>query len=70
MLGIGPGWIHTNANGINRNSIAAEIVPDLMFWSSRKHRLGWYLEPSYEYKVGPGHEQSAGLSGGLLISIP
>lgn len=70
MLGIGPEWIHSNAYGIKMNSVAGEIVPDFMFWSSKKHRFGWYLEPSYEYKFGPGHEHSLGLSGGLLIGIP
>jgi hypothetical protein len=30
------------------NSVAVEAAPDFMFWSSKKHRLGWYLEPSYE----------------------
>ena len=52
------------------NSVAAEVAPDFMFWPSRKHRLGWYLEPSYEYKFGPGHEHSLGITGGLLIAIP
>jgi hypothetical protein len=70
MLGIGPEWIHTNAYGIKMNSVGAEIAPDFMFWSAKKHRFGWYLEPSYEYKFGPGHEHSLGISGGLLISIP
>lgn len=70
MLGIGPEWIHTNAYGVKRNSVGAEVAPDFMFWSSRKHRLGWYLEPSYEYKFGPGHEHSLGIAGGLLIGIP
>jgi len=70
MLGIGPEWIHTNAYGVKMNSIGGEVAPDFMFWSCRKHRFGWYLEPSYEYKFGPGHEQSLGISGGLLISIP
>jgi hypothetical protein len=32
--------------------------------------FAWYLEPSYDYKFGPGHEHSLGVSGGLLISIP
>ena len=69
MLGVGPEWIHTNAHGKNRNSAGIEIAPDFMFWSSKKHRFGWYLEPSYDYKFGPGHEHSVGISGGLLISI-
>ena len=70
MLGIGPEWIHSNAYGIKMNSVAGEIVPDFMFWWSKKHRFGWYLEPSYEYKFGPEREHSLGLSGGLLIGIP
>ena len=70
MLGIGPEWIHPEAYGIKMNSVGAEIAPDFMFWPSKKHRLGWYFEPSYEYKFGSGHEHSLGVSGGLLISIP
>lgn len=69
MLGIGPEWIHTNTNGIKMNSVGVELAPDFMFWSSKRHRVGWYLEPSYEYKFGPGHEHSLGISGGLLIAI-
>jgi hypothetical protein len=70
MLGAGPEWIHTNAYGVTRNSVGVKFAPDCMFWSSGRHRFGWYLEPSYEYKFGPGHEQSLGITGGLLIGIP
>ena len=70
MIGIGPEWIHTNAYGVKMNSVGVEIGPDFMFWRSRKHKVGWYLEPSYEYKFGRGHEQSLGVSGGILIAIP
>jgi hypothetical protein len=70
MAGIGPEWVHTDANGISSNTIAGEAVLDFMFWPSRKHRFGWYLEPGYDYSFGAGHEQSAGISGGLLIAIP
>jgi hypothetical protein len=70
MLGVGPEWIHTNAYGKKMNSAGLEVAPDFMFWPSKKHRFGWYLEPSYDYKFGPGHEHSLGVSGGLLISIP
>jgi hypothetical protein len=69
MIGVGPEWIHTNAYGIRTNSVGAEVAPDFMFWSSKKHRLGWYLEPSYEYKFGTAHEHSLAVSGGLLIGI-
>jgi hypothetical protein len=70
MLGIGPEWIHSNSFGVRTNSVGLEVAPDFMFWSLRKHRLGWYLEPSYEYKFGPVHEHSLGITGGLLIGIP
>jgi len=70
MLGVGPEWIHTNEHGSKTNALGLEFAPDFMFWPSKKHKFGWYLEPSYDYKFGPGHEHSLGVSGGLLISIP
>ena len=70
MFGVGPEWIHTRANGVGTDSVAGEAVLDFMFWPSRRHRFGWYLEPGYEYNFGRGHEQSVGISGGLLIAIP
>jgi hypothetical protein len=70
MLGAGPEWIHTNANGTKTNSVGVEVAPDFMFWPSKGHRFGWYVEPSYEYIFGPRHEHSLGISGGLLIAIP
>ena len=70
MIGVGPEWIHTNEYGSKMNSAGAELAPDLMFWPSKRHRFGWYLEPSYDYKFGPGHEQSVSLTVGLLIGIP
>ena len=69
MAGIGPEWIHLRQNGVTTNSIAGQAALDFMFWPSKKRRFGWYLEPGYEYGFGRGHEQSAGLSGGLLVAI-
>jgi hypothetical protein len=70
MFGVGPEWVHTRQYGITKNSIAAEAIGDFMFWpSAGKHRIGWYLEPGYDYNFGRGHEQSIGISGGLLIAI-
>jgi hypothetical protein len=69
MVGVGPEWIHTRAYGVTTNSLGGEVVLDLMFWPSAKHRFGWYLEPGYEYNFGRGHERSVGISGGLLIAI-
>ena len=70
MVGAGPEWVHTNEPGKSPNSVSGEAVIDAMFWHSKKHRFGWYVEPGYEYNFGRGHEQSLGVSGGLLIAIP
>jgi hypothetical protein len=69
MVGVGPEWIHTNEYGRTPNSVSGEAILDFMFWPSAKRRFGWYLEPSYEYNFGRGHEQSLGISAGLLIAI-
>ena len=69
MAGIGPEWIHTRESGSTRNSIGGEAVLDFMFWPGRNHKLGWYVEPGYEYNFGRGHERSIGMSVGLLIAI-
>ena len=69
MFGVGPEWVHTREYGVTSNSIAGEVVLDFMFWPSGKHRFGWYLEPSYDYNFARGHEQSLGITGGLLIAI-
>ena len=70
MVGVGPQWAHTSKRGITTNSVSGEAVLDFMFWPSKKHRFGWYLEPGYAYSFGRGHEQSLGINGGLLIAIP
>jgi hypothetical protein len=70
MLGIGPEWIYRKQNGKAANSIAGEIAGDFMFWPNGKHRFGWFLEPAYDYSFAGGRQQSIGMSGGLLVSIP
>ena len=70
MAGIGPEWVHATKYRVTTNSFSGEAILDFMFWPSAKRRFGWYLEPGYEYNFGRGHEQSLGISGGLLISIP
>ena len=70
MLGIGPEWVHLKQNGKTDNSISGEVAGDFMFWPARRHRFGWYLEPAYDYSFARGHQQSIGVSGGLLIGIP
>jgi len=70
MLGIGPQWTYLKQNGKTTNSIAGEVAGDFMFWPTGKHRVGWFLEPTYDYSFAGGHQQSIGMSGGLLIGIP
>lgn len=70
MAGAGPEWVHTRKPGAPVNSVAREVVLDLMFWPWAKHRFGWYVEPGYDYSFASGHERSAGVSAGLLIGIP
>jgi len=70
MFGLGPEWVHTTGHGSTNNSVSGEVVLDFMVWPYSKRRFGWYLEPSYGYDFGRGHEQSLGISAGLLIAIP
>jgi hypothetical protein len=70
MLGVGPEWVHLTQNGKTSNSIAGEVAADFMFWPGRRHRFGWYLEPAYDYSFAGDHQQSIGMSGGLLIGLP
>jgi len=70
MAGVGPEWVHTSKGGIGTNSLGGEAAADFMFWPWPKRRFGWYLEPSYGYNFGRGHEQSMSVTAGLLIAIP
>lgn len=70
MLGVGPEWVRTRQNRTITDSFALEAAGDFMFWPARKHKFGWYLEPAYDYGFGSAHEQSIGMSAGLLIAIP
>jgi hypothetical protein len=67
MAGAGPEWVHTNGHG---NSISAEAALDFMFWPWPGRKYGWYLEPSYGYNFARGHDQSLGVTVGLLIAFP
>src|SRR5580704_2033655 len=70
MAGAGPEWIHTSEHGLTTNAPGVEVAADFMFWPSiGKHKFGWFLEPAYDYSFGRGHEQSVGISVGLLIGI-
>jgi len=70
MIGVGPEWVHLRNIGKVTNSISGEVAGDFMFWPTGKHHLGWFLEPAYDYSYAGGHQQSIGMSSGLLIGIP
>ena len=70
MFGVGPEWIRTRAYGVTANALGAEAVLDFMFWPRGQHKIGWYLEPSYDYSFARGHDRSLGITAGLLIAIP
>jgi hypothetical protein len=69
MLGVGPQWVHLRQYGKVTNTLAGEVAGDFMFWPTGKHRFGWFLEPAYDYSFARGHQQSIGMSAGLLIGI-
>ena len=68
MVGAGPAWSYTT--GGEGTKLAAEIALDFMIWPWADRRFGWFVEPTYSYSFNRGHEQSLGISAGLLISIP
>ena len=69
MAGVGPEWIYRKQDGRTQNAVAAEVAGDFMFWPTGRHHFGWYLEPAYDYSFAAGHQQSIGVSAGLLIGL-
>ena len=67
--GVGPVWMHTLGGGRTTNAIGAGAILEFMFWPTLDRRYGYFLEPSYTYSFARGHEQSFGVSAGLLIPI-
>ena len=70
MFGVGPEWIRIKSYGVTTNSLGGEAALDFMFWPSAKHKIGWYLEPGYDYSFARVHDRSIGITAGLLIAIP
>jgi hypothetical protein len=66
MIGVGPQW--TFAPG--ESKIAGEFALDFMFWPTPDRKFGWFVEPAYTYSFSRGHDQSLGMTVGLLIPIP
>ena len=68
-IGVGPAWLHTTNASRAGDSLGAEAALEFQIWPWADRRLGWYVEPSYGYDFGRGHERSLGLTMGLLIPI-
>ena len=66
MIGAGPEWKFSPGG----TKVAGEIAADFMFWPTADRKLGWFVEPAYTYTFSRGHEQSLGVTAGLLIPIP
>ncbi len=70
IFGVGPEWLHKTGSGEHTDSIGGLAVLDFQFWPLPDRKFGWFLEPSYGYDFDRGHEQSLGVTLGLLIPIP
>jgi hypothetical protein len=69
MPGIGPAWLYKTSRDGTSNSLGAVALMDVQIWPSRERNFGWFVEPSYGYDFGREHEQSLGVTFGLLIPI-
>ena len=61
--GIGPTWASSGQFG-------AQASFEFMIWPWQERRFGWFVDPSYSVSFAPGHQQSVGLTIGILIGIP
>jgi hypothetical protein len=66
MVGVGPEWSYTTGGG---TKTAGEFALDFMYWPTADRKFGWFVEPSYSYSFSKEHEQSFGVTTGLLIPI-
>ena len=69
-FGIGPEWMHKTGGGEAGDSIGGVASLDFQFWQLPEKKFGWFVEPSYGYSFGREHEQSLGVTLGVLIAIP
>lgn len=61
--GIGPTWSSSSQLG-------AVASVEFQIWPWQERKLGWFVEPSYSVSFAPGHQQSVGLTVGILVGIP
>ena len=68
LIGAGPVWVH-HAEESPKDSIAGEAIVELVYWPWEDHKMGFFVEPSYSYNFGEGHEQTVGVTAGLHIGV-
>jgi hypothetical protein len=61
--GVGPTWTGSG-------QIGAQASFEFMIWTSEAREFGWFIDPSYSVLLAAGHQQSLGVSLGLLFAIP
>ncbi|MGO9173229.1 MAG: hypothetical protein ACLP7P_14870 [Rhodomicrobium sp.] len=70
LIGAGPEWVHKASGEKPADSVAGEAIVELIYFPWPEHKTGFFIEQSYGYDFGKGHEQSLGVSGGLHIAVP
>lgn len=65
MVGAGPQWTFTREG----TRTAAEFALSFMVWPTADRKFGWFVQPAYSYALTSGHEQSLGVTAGLLIPL-
>ena len=68
LIGAGPVWVH-HAEESPKDSIAGEAIVELVYWPWDDHKVGFFVEPSYSYNFGEGHEKTVGVTAGLHIGV-
>lgn len=69
-FGGGPVWLHADTGGGAANSLGATGQLDFQVWQLPERKFGWFVEPSYSYSFGSEHQQSLGVSVGIIVAIP
>jgi hypothetical protein len=61
--GIGLSWSSSSQLG-------AVASVEFQIWPWQERKVGWFVEPSYSVSLTPVHQQSVGLTVGILVGIP
>jgi len=69
FFALGPEWQHRSGRAETADVVAGVASLDFQFWQPDK-KFGWFIEPSYSHALNSQHEQSLGVTMGLLIAIP